>query len=188
MARLQILELPAGPDDDRPPFMLVVDQITDDESEQVIASHDVFNGVAEAAGARAVVAFHGMTVEIPANGTTAYLDAISSEEQDSVDYGELLGIVRRALGVTSEDGPADIAGWLHTACRELEKSEAARAHLRTERDALKKRLQQVQEAPIDPEAIAPGREHPNVWAHGYRAGVLATKAAARPRNEETTKP
>jgi hypothetical protein len=73
MARLQILELPAGPDDDRPPFILVLDQIADDESERIIASHDSFSGAAKAAGASAVVVFHGMTVDIPANDTTAYL-------------------------------------------------------------------------------------------------------------------
>jgi hypothetical protein len=48
--------------------MFVLDQISDDESDQIIEAQDDFNGVAKATGARAVVAFHGMTVEIPANG------------------------------------------------------------------------------------------------------------------------
>lgn len=139
MARLQILELPEGPDDGRPPFILVVDQyqplrcveVTADGHPQ-IGSIDEFTGVAEQIGARAVVTFRE-TIEIPANDTTAYLDTSGHEEQDPVDYGQLVDIVHRALGIVAGSGPADIAGWLRTACRELEKSEAARAQLRDER-------------------------------------------------------
>jgi hypothetical protein len=74
MARLQILELPAGPDDDRPPFMLVIDQyqplrcveVTADGHPQV-GTIDEFAGVADKVGALAVLTFRE-TVEIPANG------------------------------------------------------------------------------------------------------------------------
>ncbi|MFF6780592.1 hypothetical protein [Streptomyces sp. NPDC012510] len=67
MARLQILELPEGTGDDRPPFVLVVDQITEDEREAFLQSQDATNGLAAAVGARAIVNFHRVTIDIPAN-------------------------------------------------------------------------------------------------------------------------
>lgn len=82
MARLQILELPEGSGDDRPPFILVVDQVTDDETERVIASQEAFDGVASKSGARAVAVFHGMTVDIPANDTSAYVSAALGEQPE----------------------------------------------------------------------------------------------------------
>ncbi|NED31102.1 hypothetical protein [Streptomyces sp. SID8499] len=77
MARLQILELPAGSNDDRPPFILVVDEYTPrwyitglDQPEPV----SEFDGVAEKIGARAVLVFED-TIDIPANDTSGYLDS-----------------------------------------------------------------------------------------------------------------
>ena len=70
MARLQILELPTGPDDRRPPFVLVIDQyvaqryiIGPDQPKPV----DKFERIAKQIGARAVLVFPEI-VEIPANG------------------------------------------------------------------------------------------------------------------------
>ncbi|MET9728427.1 hypothetical protein [Streptomyces zaomyceticus] len=70
MARLQILELPEGAGDDRPPFVLVVDQY---EPERYVTAggaefklSDAFGGIAEKIGARAVLVFEE-AVEIPAN-------------------------------------------------------------------------------------------------------------------------
>lgn len=74
MARLQILELPEGSGDDRPPFVLVVDEVTAEEAERVIGSKDAFDGMAKKAGARAVAVFHGMTVDIPANSSAPVSD------------------------------------------------------------------------------------------------------------------
>lgn len=73
MARLQILELPEGADDDRPPFILVIDEyvpqryITAGGSE--FKARDPFEGVAEKIGARAVLVFEE-SIEIPANEAT----------------------------------------------------------------------------------------------------------------------
>jgi hypothetical protein len=65
MARLQILELPEGSGDDRPPFILVIDQYEPppypDEPEP-----SPFDGVAEKIGARCVLVFEE-TIDIPAN-------------------------------------------------------------------------------------------------------------------------
>lgn len=69
MARLQILELPEGASDDRPPFVLIVDQY---EPQRYIISPnqpepmDQFAGIAEKIGARAVLVFEE-AIEIPAN-------------------------------------------------------------------------------------------------------------------------
>ena len=89
MARLQILELPEGSNDDRPPFVLVIDQADDDlyadlaptdtdGHEQSRSAH-----LAEQLGARAVLCFHG-TIDIPANDTTAYLDGGSGNAEPEV--------------------------------------------------------------------------------------------------------
>ncbi|MER8004775.1 hypothetical protein [Streptomyces sp. NPDC094149] len=69
MARLQILQLPEGANDEQPPFILVVDQYVPqryilgaDQPEPV----NELDGIAEKIGARAVLAFEE-TVDIPAN-------------------------------------------------------------------------------------------------------------------------
>ncbi|MFF0166821.1 hypothetical protein [Streptomyces prasinus] len=74
MARLQILELPEGSSDDRPPFVLVVDQVPTDEARFDVIRRDLLTDgdLAERLGARAVLVFED-TVDIPANDTTAYL-------------------------------------------------------------------------------------------------------------------
>ena len=60
MARLQILELPEGDGDDRPPFLLIVDQF---DSPFLTTSFDQF---AKDVGARGIIATTG-TIDIPAN-------------------------------------------------------------------------------------------------------------------------
>lgn len=84
MARLQILELPEGAEDDRPPFILVIDQARAedfypaDDGQTMwqafttrLVTEDPRRAIAEQTGARAVLVFED-TVDIPANDTTAY--------------------------------------------------------------------------------------------------------------------
>ena len=72
IARLQFLELPEGADDERPPFVLVVDQyvarryITGLDQREPVSE---FEGIAEKIGARAVIVFED-TIDIPANAIT----------------------------------------------------------------------------------------------------------------------
>lgn len=67
MARLQILELPEGTDDDRPPFVLVVDQLPADDDGAAAIRRDLNNGdIPTLIGARAVLAFED-TIDIPGN-------------------------------------------------------------------------------------------------------------------------
>ncbi|MFI5992494.1 hypothetical protein ACIBAC_11655 [Streptomyces sp. NPDC051362] len=86
MARLQILELPEGANDERAPFVLVVDEYEPrryvmglDQTEQPV---DEFDGVAEKTGARCVLVF-AETVDIPANDITIPTDeAFKGEVQE----------------------------------------------------------------------------------------------------------
>lgn len=63
MARLQILELPEGSGDDRPPFAVIIDEVPRDGDIDPAAD---YSNVAQQLGARAVMIFHD-TVTIPAN-------------------------------------------------------------------------------------------------------------------------
>ena len=185
MARLQILELPEGTGDDRPPFALVIDEISEDESAQIIEAADALDGFAKKAGARATAVFHGMTIEIPANGSPP---GVEETEVSEADFTEMATAVRRALGINMTEAGVepDIAGWLLAACRELEKSEAARRHLNGERDRLKAAVDRARQTPTEPEVMNSEQAHPNVWLHGYRCGVLAARSAAVPRDEKAS--
>ncbi|WP_458089487.1 hypothetical protein [Streptomyces malaysiensis] len=81
MARIQILELPEGAGDQRPPFALVIDQARVEdfypsvEGKSVwqvfqgrVATADPLQDIAEQVGARAVLIFED-TIDIPANDT-----------------------------------------------------------------------------------------------------------------------
>lgn len=78
MARLQILELPEGSGDERPPFVLVVDQMPKDDSAFEALRCDLGFATAQQIGARAVLVFED-TIDIPANDTTAYLQQGAEE-------------------------------------------------------------------------------------------------------------
>jgi hypothetical protein len=75
MARLQILELPEGTGDDRPPFVLVVDQCAPQRYVIGLDSswQDHWQQLADKIGARGVIVTPE-TIDIPANDTTAYLN------------------------------------------------------------------------------------------------------------------
>ncbi|WP_322500805.1 hypothetical protein TR631_12410 [Streptomyces rochei] len=64
MPRLQILELPEGAGDDRPPFALVIDRVS---PEWVDVNAESMRDIKDKIGARCVLAFDGDDVEIPAN-------------------------------------------------------------------------------------------------------------------------
>ncbi|MFF7329658.1 hypothetical protein [Streptomyces sp. NPDC008150] len=68
MARLQILELPEGANDERPPFILVIDQAPTDEAGFDAIRRDLLSDgdLVPRIGARAVLVFEE-TIDIPAN-------------------------------------------------------------------------------------------------------------------------
>ncbi|MFB7162317.1 hypothetical protein [Streptomyces sp. NPDC056242] len=65
MARMQILELPEGAGDERPPFALVIDQ-ADGDSPTLRAWLEGWEHVKEQIGARALLVFEE-TMELPGN-------------------------------------------------------------------------------------------------------------------------
>ncbi|MEU2403418.1 hypothetical protein ABZ609_03695 [Streptomyces rubiginosohelvolus] len=73
MARLQILELPEGAGDERPPFVLVIDQVAYDNPvyERFVEDSELAAGLANRVGARSVLVFED-TIDIPANDTSAH--------------------------------------------------------------------------------------------------------------------
>jgi hypothetical protein len=96
MARLQILELPEGTGDERPPFALVVDQVT---SDRVVTGRvgttpesSSWDRMAERIGARGVLVFAD-TVEIPAN------DLPLDEPFELVGDVERMDRITDALGI-----------------------------------------------------------------------------------------
>ncbi|MEU8555955.1 hypothetical protein AB0C80_18465 [Streptomyces anthocyanicus] len=111
MPRIQILPLPEGASDERPPFALVIDQ-ADEATVQSLAygvSYDSDNGqrpLREALkadlGARAILCFED-TVEIPANDVSGYVTPTVNIHVDSltdVDSAALADEIRRGLEPT----------------------------------------------------------------------------------------
>ncbi|RSR98031.1 hypothetical protein EF913_28285 [Streptomyces sp. WAC04189] len=68
MPRIQILPLPEGVSDERPPFALVIDQVDSEALLRDLGDHDA---LVERTGARAVLVFED-TIEIPVNDVSAY--------------------------------------------------------------------------------------------------------------------
>ncbi|HEY9370381.1 hypothetical protein [Streptomyces sp.] len=66
MARIQILELPEGAGDERPPFALVIDQANSDSLGSLRPWLEGWENVKDQIGARAVLVFED-TIGIPAN-------------------------------------------------------------------------------------------------------------------------
>lgn len=79
MARLQILELPSGADDDRPPFILVIDEWDVDTLETNAMLTEYWDAFGKKIGARGVL-FADRTIDIPANDTSAYLAPAAKQE------------------------------------------------------------------------------------------------------------
>lgn len=78
MARLQILELPEGTSDDRPPFVLVVDQAT--EQTMISMDRSGARAAAQLVGARAVLVFEE-TIDIPDNHVRLGWSPIEEDRQ-----------------------------------------------------------------------------------------------------------
>lgn len=99
MARLQILELPEGTDDERPPYILVVDQADEATANALSPSSEGLSpysavmqkltgqSAAEQIGARGILVFAD-TIDIPANDTTAYLGGGEARNEVTVKLGD----------------------------------------------------------------------------------------------------
>ncbi|MFF6966305.1 hypothetical protein ACFY9G_23420 [Streptomyces anthocyanicus] len=78
MARLQILELPEGSNDNRPPFVLVIDQV-DDDSPLITDGPDIWPCFKNDTGCQHVIVTTE-TIDIPANDTSGYLATPAKQE------------------------------------------------------------------------------------------------------------
>lgn len=198
MARLQILELPEGAGDDRPPFLLVVDQVPRDEPAFEALRRDLAdNDIASRTGARAVLIFED-TIDIPANDTTAYLSGslpadahyeVTIDEQP-VDWSRVNETQARAAGALRlAQERTDIArdmdrlakrkhelldalGMDHT--RDWDDIRNAARGLRRERDAQGEALEQVRAAR---ERIARSRGVDAIWCLDQLDAALGTPNA-----------
>ena len=105
MARLQILELPEGSNDDRPPFILVVDQVPTDEARFDAIRRGLLGDLAERIGARAVLIFEE-TIDIPANDVSGYLGVPAARQEIVVELaGEYPQAAIDAAIRKMKDGP-----------------------------------------------------------------------------------
>jgi hypothetical protein len=86
MARLQILELPEGSSNDRPPFVLVVDQASED-SPLIADGPDIWPGFKNDTGCQHVIVTTE-TIDIPANDTSAYLTAPAAKQKLVLNVGD----------------------------------------------------------------------------------------------------
>ncbi|MGW3298492.1 hypothetical protein [Streptomyces rubiginosohelvolus] len=179
MARLQILELPEGAGDDRPPFILVVDQYEPVEAtpSRLFRHQDM----AEQIGARSVLVFED-TIDIPANDTSAYASSAAA-----LHLGE-----REVAGVVDEEGePEDWHGILQTRRRQLTKAlginpltewdgilEAA-TQLRQERDTQAAAVRRVRNLDTEPESLDAHQAEPTGYLLGYAVAIRAAKQASR---------
>ncbi|MET9096230.1 hypothetical protein ABZX72_29545 [Streptomyces cyaneofuscatus] len=135
MTRLQILELPMGADDERPPFVLVVDQYTAQRvvtgARQTAASFvDPMERAAGEIGARGTLVF-AETVEIPANDVSAEF-----REGLQEDLGKMYETARRSLSESETLG--------HTLLQRAENAEGRSHAMEVQRNRAARHAEQAE--------------------------------------------
>lgn len=181
MARLQILELPEGAGDDRPPFILVVDEWDIDSIDAHTALSAYWDDFARKIGARASLLVD-RTIDIPANDTSAFTQPPAALHLDG----------REVPGVVDEDDePEDWHGILQTRRRQLAKALGinpltdwhdilrAATNLHTQHAAMRDGIKRVHRLPERPEIMSAQQPHAEVYLHGYRIAIREAKHAAR---------
>lgn len=168
MARLQILELPSSAGDDRPPFVLVIDEAaTGPDGELLIKAADYIEA-REHIGACDVFVFEE-TVEIPAN------EPLPLPE---VDDAERAGTTQ--LVYAHERTRLDLCNALllsgDTTWRKLIEAVSGRQR---ELADLYRQLDRVQALPEMPSIMDSSHQNPNAYLHGYRVAIGDAKRAAR---------
>lgn len=207
MARLQILELPEGSGDDRPPFLLVVDQVPSDETKFDAIRRDLLSDgdLAPRLGARAVLVFEE-TIDIPAHSAACESEQADASREDArartleaklkaafdlaAGFEKQLDEARQWARHGYEIGQRHCSwsdhgvapAWLTEGWpRHFDSCE----HLQ-QAAAFDEALTRVRNLSTTPEIMNAQQEHPNVWKHGYECGVRAAKSAARPRDEKAS--
>lgn len=202
MARLQILELPEGTDDDRPPFVLVIDQArvedfypnTDAETAwqtyigKLVAA-DPLKDMAERAGARAVLVFED-TIDIPANDTSAFAlnageparaqaDKIQARATEAVQAAHERTDIAREMDRLANHKAAvtDALGMDPT--RDWDDIRNAAAGIRRSRDSMRDAIQRVRNLDEEPAIMDAHQAEPTGYLLGYAIAIRAAKQASR---------
>jgi hypothetical protein len=169
---LQILELPEGTGDDRPPFILVVDECV---PQRIVLGAgesfgDQWQNLADRIGARGAIVTPE-TVQIPTDQPSADDDPERAGTTQLVYAHERSRLALCDALLLSRD----------TTWHQLTEQVAERQRTVAR---LFRQLDRVRELPDCPDLMDSRQEHPAVWKHGYQCGVLAAKTAAR--NERAT--
>lgn len=192
MARLQILELPESSNDDRPPFVLVIDQVSE-HSAMFDAELGVWPSFKADTGCRHILVTTE-TIHIHVDKTVR--QAVTPPVADSTDLAEAKQLAEALEEARSwarhgyEIGQKH-CGWTdHGVVPDWLTEGWPRAfdtceHLKQMAE-FDEALTRVRNVPTEPEFMAAQQEHPSVWRHGYHCGVLAAKSAIRPRSEKAS--
>ncbi|MGH3584749.1 MAG: hypothetical protein ACRDQ0_00335 [Pseudonocardia sp.] len=190
MARLQILELPEGTGDDRPPFILVIDEHKPPAYPDDPVLPDPFDRIAEKIGARAVLVFEE-TIDIPANDTSAY--ALGASESAWTQADKIQARATEAVRAAHER--TDIARDMdrlanHKAAitdalgldrlRDWDDIRNAAAGIRRDREAQAETLDRIRRLPEEPQSMEPQHHGANGYEPGYRAGIRDAQRATYP--------
>jgi len=198
MARLQILELPEGSGDDRPPFVLVIDQVPTDEAGFDAIRRDLGTpeDLIERLGARAVLVFED-TIDIPGNDVPLDPDGYplkfriepdfeTFREQVQEEVLHAQGKVTRALNTTDWKRELQQALGMDRT-RDWDDIRNAAARLRQERDEKGAALERVRALDDEPAAANMQKSDPNSFLHGYRVAISAARLATWPTRDGEAK-
>lgn len=172
MARLQILELPEGAGDDRPPFVLVVDECVPQRIALGAGTSfgDQWQNLADRIGARGVIVTPE-TVQIPTDQPSAGDDPERAGTTQIVYAHERTRLDLCSALLVSGD----------TTWRKLVETVSERQR---EVADLYRQLDRVRELPEHPEIMDAKHAQPEGYLHGYRIAIRDAKRAAQ--NERST--
>lgn len=203
MARLQILELPEGTGDDRPPFILVISEAPTGPDGLPLISHRERRDTADLIGARAVLVFED-TIDIPANDTTAFAQPPAALHLDDHEVrGAIAADMNKArqqagvatIGQHLADERTDIARDMDRLAghktaitdalgldrlRDWDDIRNAARGLKRERDAQAETLERIRRLPEEPQSMEPQHHGANGYEPGYRAGIRDAKNVTYP--------
>ncbi|MEH0657761.1 hypothetical protein QA860_08440 [Streptomyces stelliscabiei] len=160
MARLQILELPEGTGDDRPPFALIIDQCEGLPLEMAHQVESHWRQVGDQIGARGTLVF-AETVEIPASEPPPPAEA---------EHPERAGTTQ--LVYAHERTRLDLCAAL------LLSGDTTWRQLVRQVSEQQKTVARILNLPEQPQAVSADRDMAD-YLQGYGVGVRAAKRAAR---------
>lgn len=197
MARIQILELPEGAGDERPPFVLVVDQVPRSEQQYEALRRDIeTNDIAAHVGARTVLVFEE-TIDIPANqvpvGPDGYPVRVHVEgefekfrEQVEAEIRAAQRKATAALGLDRERKAAITDALGMDRLRDWDDIANAARGLRKSNDARGEAIDRVLNLPYQPEIMDAQHTEPTGYQHGYRIAIQDAKRAVGHQSEHPT--